>query len=235
MQRQLLVSALEILLLLSLLPRCPAQMQQPGRSVRIAGKTGQAAAIEVNGRTYVDIKELAGINHWSVTATGDGITLSSTALHEGSPVGNSPQQPYQESTDTPALSRDFMRAGIEEFATMREWASTLAYAIQTGYQVSEDWVANYSQEASHKLGLASAAASTHGDHRALSLLTNEFQSIKQWSDKLVQERKSLDTAKYAVSPSALREDPLSKQIVTCGRFLATMLGSASFQDDPSCH
>ena len=235
MQRHVLASTPKILLLLSLLPSCLAQTQQPGRSLRIVGKAGQAGVMEINGRPYVNVEELAGINHWSISVSGSEITLSSAASDQDSTGGSSSQQPPQGFKDTPALSRDFMRAGIEEFATMREWASTLAYAIQNGYQVSESWVADYGQDASHKLGLAAAAASTAGDHQALGLLTHEFHSVQQWSDKLVQERKSLATAKYALSPNALPEDPLSQKIVTCGRFLATMLGSASFQDDPSCH
>lgn len=235
MQRYVLAGTAKILLLLSLLPSCLALAQQPVRSLRIVGKAGQAGVTEINGRSYVDVEELAGINHWSISISGSEISLSSAASDQDLTGGSSSQQASHSSTDTPALSREFMRAGIEEFATMREWASTLAYAIQNGYQVSEGWVANYSQEASHKLGLASAAASTAGDHQALGLLTNEFHSVQQWSDKLVQERKSLATAKYALSPNALPEDPLSQKIVTCGRFLATMLGSASFQDDPSCH
>jgi hypothetical protein len=45
----------------------------------------------------------------------------------------------------------------------------------------------------------------------------------------------MDTAKYTTSPNALREDPLSQKLIACGHFLAQMLGSATFQDDASCH
>ena len=48
-------------------------------------------------------------------------------------------------------------------------------------------------------------------------------------------KRSMDTAKYALSPGALRNEPLSQKIVSRGRFLASMLGSNTFQDDPSCH
>lgn len=83
--------------------------------------------------------------------------------------------------------------------------------------------------------MASIAATTEADRQALQLLTNEFESVKQWSNKLVEARNSMDTAKYAMSSNALQNDPLSQKIVTCGRFLATMLASGQFQDDPSCH
>jgi hypothetical protein len=128
-----------------------------------------------------------------------------------------------------------MRAGIEEIATMREWASTMAYAIQNNYQITDDWAAKYREQAANNLRLASAAASTEGDRNALQLLTNEFEAVREWSNKLVEAKKSMDTAKYALSPDALRDEALSQKIINCGRFLARMLGSSSFQDDPSCH
>lgn len=118
---------------------------------------------------------------------------------------------------------------------MREWASTLAYAIQNGYPITEVWAAQSREQAAHDLSLAAAAASNESDRNALQLLTNEFEAVREWSNKLVQERKAMDTAKYAISDNALREDPTSQKIITCGHFLATMLGSGSFKDDPSCH
>ena len=60
-------------------------------------------------------------------------------------------------------------------------------------------------------------------------------AVRQWSDKLVEARKSMNTGQYAMSASALRDDPLSQKIVACGRFLAPMLASGTIQDDPSCH
>jgi len=118
---------------------------------------------------------------------------------------------------------------------MREWASTLEYAIQNGYPITEHWAANSREQAAHDLRLAAAAVSNESDRNALQLLTNEFEAVREWSNKLVQERKAMDTAKYAISANALRNDPTSQKIITCGHFLATMLGRGSFKDDPSCH
>jgi len=127
-----------------------------------------------------------------------------------------------------------MRAGIEEIATMREWASTLAYAMENGYPLTDESVASHREQSARDLRLASAAASTDSDRNALQLLTHEFEAVRDWSNKLVQERKSMDTAKYATSENALRDDPISQKIVTCGHFLATMFGSGRFEDNPSC-
>lgn len=124
---------------------------------------------------------------------------------------------------------------METIALMREWASPLAYAIQNGYPVTENWVANYREQAAHGLRLASVAATTDADRGALQLLTNEFEAVREWSNKLVEARKSMNTGQYSVSANALRDDPLSQKIVACGRFLAPMLASGNIQDDPSCH
>lgn len=201
------------------------------RSIVINGHAGQAQVVEINGRAYVDLAMLAQISSGSVQFKEKGIILTLPVTHPDSTPTVAPPTPADDS----GLSRDFMRAGIEGFATMREWASTMAYAIQNNYHVTDNWAANYREDAANKLKLASAAAVTEGDRNALQLLMHEFDAVRQWSDKLVQERKSMDTAKYTVSPSALRDDPLSQKITSCGRFLASMLGSGTFQDNPSCH
>jgi hypothetical protein len=198
-------------------------------TLMINGQTGQAAVIEVDGRAYVELTALAQIANWSVSFEVNRIVLSPalTTASTPEPVG-SPTQ------DDSSLSRDFMGAGMEAIAQMREWASPLSYAIQNGYPVTEHWVANYRERAAHALSLASVAATTDADRRALQLLTNEFDAVRQWSDKLVEARKS-NAAQYTMSENALRDDPLSQKIVACGRFLAPMLAGGNIQDDPSCH
>ena len=128
-----------------------------------------------------------------------------------------------------------MKAGIEEIARLREWATTLASAIRGGYGVTDEWVNGYRDQASQSLQLAEAATSTDGDRNAVQLLHRVFNLVQQWSDQLVAAKKSMDTAKYTTSPNALREDPLSQKLIACGRFVTQMLGSATFQDDASCH
>jgi hypothetical protein len=83
--------------------------------------------------------------------------------------------------------------------------------------------------------MASSAVSTDADRNALGLLRHEFESVQEWSNKLLEARKSMNAAKYALSPSELHNDPLSQKIVSCGHFLGQMLASGDFQDDPSCH
>jgi len=209
--------------------------QHQSRTLVVDGRPGQAAVAEIDGHPYVEIAGLAEITHASLSFKADRIVLSLPASSMTPPPAEPPaEQPDSQAHDS-GLSREFMRTGIEEIATMREWASTLAYAIENAYPITDESVANYRERAARDLRLASAAASTEADRNALQLLTHEFETVRDWSNKLVQERKSMDTAKYAMSENALRDDPISRKIVTCGHFLATMFGSGSFEDNPSCH
>ena len=207
------------------------QAKQQTETLVINGQTGQAAVIHVNGRAYVDLETLAHIANGSLSFKANRIVLNLPPSTASAPEAVTPST----QADDPGLSRDFMRAGMETIALMREWASPLAYAIQNGYPVTENWVAGYREQAAHGLRLASVAAATDADRGALQLLTNEFEAVREWSNKLVEARKSMNTAQYAMSASALRDDPLSQKIVACGRFLAPMLASGNIQDDPSCH
>jgi len=213
----------------------PLAAQPKARVLVIEGQSGQAAVRDIEGRSYVDIEGLTQITGGSLRYQSNAIVLSLPGSHGSSsnqaPVVERPSAPADDSE----LSRDFMRAAIEEIASMREWASTLAYAIQNNYQVTDSWAANYREQAAHNLGLATTAATTGGDRDAAQLLRSEFEAVRDWSNRLVKEKQSMDTAKYALSANALRDDPQSQKIINCGRFLAQMLGSGKFADDPSCH
>ena len=213
----------------------PLAAQPKARVLVIEGQSGQAAVRDIEGRSYVDIEGLTQITGGSLRYQSNAIVLSLPGSHGSSsnqaPVVERPSAPADDSE----LSRDFMRAAIEEIASMREWASTLAYAIQNNYQVTDSWAANYREQSAHNLGLATTAATTGGDRDAAQLLRSEFEAVRDWSNRLVKEKQSMDTAKYALSANALRDDPQSQKIINCGRFLAQMLGSGRFADDPSCH
>lgn len=212
-----------------------AQTDQRINALEIDGRAGRAEVIQRDGRAYVDLRSLVEITGSTMSVRSGLIVLT---LPLANSHGNAPGTPEASETNPPdehALSRDFSRAGIEAIATMREWASTLAYAIENNYQVTEEWIAKYREEAQHDLRIASTASSTDGDLKGLQLLTNEFETIRIWSDKLVQAKRSMDTAKYAMSAGALRNEQLAQKIIACGHFLAAMFGSSSYKDDPSCH
>jgi hypothetical protein len=207
------------------------QSKEQPRNVIVNGQSGTAEVIDQNGRLFVDIMALASIAKGSVSFTGPDIVLGVPASASGSAEPAAASRPSNSS----ALSQEFMQAGIETIARLREWATTLASAIRGGYGVTDEWVNGYRDQASQNLQLADAAASNDGDRNAAQLLHHAFDMVQRWSDQLVAARKSMDTAKYATSPNALREDPLSQKLITCGHFLTQMLGSGTFQDDGSCH
>jgi hypothetical protein len=218
-----------------MLPPCQlssAQVKPQSRNLVVNGKSGVATVVQINSRTYIDLETLVRISNGSLGFQGNQITLILPSSDASAPAA--PPGPDQATANT-GLSRTFMIAGIETIAQMREWASTMANAIQHGYGVTEGWEADYREKAAYSLRQASASASTDADRSALQLLTNEFESVEAWSNELIEAKKSMDTAKYSTSSSALRNEPLSQKIISCGHFLGTMLGSAEFKDDPSCH
>ena len=224
-------SLLSIVLLLPVITF--AQVERQERTLVINGQAGQAQVVKIDGHSYVDLESLAHIVNGSLQFQANRIVLSlpdsSPSAAASTPIPNSPP------ADENGLSRDFMKTGIEAIAEMREWASTLAYAIQNGYNVTEGWVSGYRAQAAHSVNLASSATATDGDRNAAQLLNHEFDAVNQWSDKLIEARKSMDTGKYALSADALRNEPLSQKIIDCGHFLGSMFGSGSFKDDPACH
>ncbi len=208
-----------------------AQVEHRSRTLVVNGHSGQAAVIQENGRTYVDLAALAQIANGSLSLNANRIVLTLPSATVSTPTSVESPSP----ADTSGLSRDFMKAGIEEIALMREWGSPVGNAVQNGYPIKEEWVTRYREQAASGLRLASVAASTNADRNALQLLSNEFEGVRDWSNKLVEAQKSMDMAKYSMSENALRNDPQSQKLITCWRFLASMLGSGSFQDDSSCH
>jgi hypothetical protein len=213
------------------------QTKQQQRNVTVNGQNGTAEVIGQNGRLFVDVSALASIGKGAVSFSGPDIALTFPAVGSRAATAGTAEPPAAPSQppNSSALSQEFMKAGIEEIARLREWATTLASAIRGGYGVTDEWVNSYRDQASQSLQLAEAAASTDGDRNAALLLHHALELVQQWSDKLVAAKKSMDTAKYTTSPNALREDPLSQKIIICGHFLTQMLGSAAFQDDVSCH
>ena len=231
MRENLWSTSLMWLVLASISGTALAQVTRQNRTLVINGQSSQVEVVKIDGRSYIDLGALARITSGSLRFKSNRILLNIPPSTVSAPSDDPTPSP----ADDLSLSQDFMKAGIEAIAEMREWASPLAYAIQNGYNVTDSWVATYREQALHDVNLASAAATTDADRSALQLLNHEYQAVLHWSNKLVEARKAMDTAKYSLSDNALRDDPLSQKIITCGHFLASMFGSGSFQEDASCH
>jgi len=208
-----------------------AQSAQELRTVVINDRSGKAGILEMGGKSYVDLNQLAQIAHGSISYEGNRITLSVPCTSS-----NPAEKPAEaEPTSTQALSHEFMKAGIEEISIMREWASSLASVLQNGYPVTDSWISDFKAKAQAGLAAASAGTTTDGDRDAFQQLRFEFDAVQEWSNKLVEARKSMNAAKYALSPDALRNDPLSQKIINCAHALGQMLASGTLQDNQSCH
>ena len=129
------------------------------------------------------------------------------------------------------FSKDFLNAGIELMASIREWRTAIINAIQNGFPVTEEWVTPYRRTSASKLALASVAATTESDRNGIALLTNELGFVKMFTDKYVERQKQ----GIGTFSDDLNADPLSQQILTCAQGITAVAASGQYQDVSSCH
>lgn len=222
MQKRPFIAWLMLVLLLILPGLAMSQAAQQNLTLHVNGQSGQATVVQMNGRSYVEIESLVRIVNGSLRFKENQIILTLPASTSSAPSA----QP-----ENPAFSKDFLRAGIEEMASIREWRSVLTNSVQHGYPVAEDWLSDYRAQAAKNLTLASVAASTEYDRGALKLLTSEFDNMDKLSNNILAIRKSRDY----LSPDALNDDPLNRRILSCTHSLASMIASGRFEDDGTCY
>jgi hypothetical protein len=222
MQKRPFIAWVMLALLLILPGLALSQAAQQNLTFLVNGQPGQAAVVQMNGRSFVDIESLVRIVNGSLRFKENQIILTLPA-----PTTNAPSA----QAEPPAFSKDFLRAGIEEMAAIREWRSVLTNSVQHGYPVAEDWLSDYRGQAAKNLTLASVAASTDYDRGALKLLTSEFDNMDKLSNNILAIRKSRDY----LPPDALNDDPLNQRILTCAHSLASMVASGKFEDDGTCY
>jgi hypothetical protein len=192
------------------------QAQRQSTTLVVNGKSGQVPVVQTNGRTYVDLEALARLANGSLSFSGNRIALTIPS----SSASDSAASQAPAATDDSSLSRGFMRAGIEEMALLREWGAAVGYAVQNGYPIQPAWAANYQQKAAQGASLAEVATTTSGDKNALQLLTNEYHGVRDWSDRLVQASKNMNTAQLDVTGGAARRSAIPKtdQLLAISQF-----------------
>ena len=194
-------------------------------TLALKGSSGRAAVLQVNGKSYVEIEALARLTNGSLSFQTNQITLAlPVPIIKAAPV---PVDPAAKLT----LSKEFLRAAIEELSVIREWRIAILNAVQNRYPLTEEWVGGYGRNASSKLALAGAAASKDADREVLQLVTNEFSNMQKLSDQYVAMHNSLTY----ISPDSLDNDALNQQVLNCARELASVAGSGQSQDVPVCH
>jgi hypothetical protein len=229
------LAALLLIIPATLLSQSSAQKH----TLIVNGQSTEIPLIQVHGHAYVGLEALAEALKGSLSSSGKMIALSlpigsgnnAPAVTVTTPLPASPPSSEPAASLSPAFSRDFLNAGIEQMSTLREWHTALETAIQSGIPLSAGLLAPYRANATTNLHFASVAANTPADHSAYQLLSNEFQNMTKLSDKYVNLRVSLTY----ISPDALQNDDLNKRIIACGRALGAMAAAGQFSDDASCH
>ena len=215
-----------MLVMTLLLPLLVLAAEETG-ALLIEGQQGQARVIQVQGKNYVEVEELARIAGGSLRFGGNQIILTL-------PSGGSTAQQTEQSAPTPrsavGLSRPFLSAGIETMREILEWHAFLKTGIEQGYPLSDVWFGNFRRQIQSSVKQAEAAASTDMDQRALPLLTNELNTMGALTDKYLKITASRDY----LAPDSLNSDPLDQKLLTCWQSLASMASSNQFVDDGSC-
>jgi hypothetical protein len=200
-----------------------SQGMEESRTLVIAGQAGQAAVVRMQGKSYVELESLARLTHGTLSFSGNQVTLTLPAVGANTATTIA--------GDKSDFSKEFLRAGIEVMAMIREWRIALTNAVQNGIPIGDDLMAIYRGPALTNLRLAAVAASTDPDRSAYQLLSNEYDNMKKLSDRFV----AAHTAQQYMPPDSLKDDALNLQILNCARSLATMAASGKFTDDGSCH
>jgi hypothetical protein len=212
-----------MLLTILLLPLLVLVAQETS-ALLIEGQQGQARVIQVQGKNYVEVEGLARITGGSLRSAENQIILT---LPGGA---NTAPQTEQSARAAVALSRPFLSAGIETMREILEWHAALKTAVERGYPLSDVGFGNFRRQIQSSLKQTEAAASTDVDQRALSLLSNEFNTMGALTDKYLKVAASRDY----LAPNSLNSDLLDQKLLTCWQSLASMASSNQFVDDGSC-
>jgi hypothetical protein len=195
-----------------------AMSQAKIEKLAVSGHTGSVPVTQINGKNYVEVVALAQLVSGSLSFHGNQMTLSLTGNEAAA------------AEEKVGLSRDFLRAGIEEMSTIREWHSALATAIENQFPVTPEVLGPYETSATKNLRLAQVAATTDADRKAAQLITNEFQKMKQLSDSFLAQR----AAATYINADALSSNTLNQSLIACGSSLGAMAASGQFTDDATC-
>jgi hypothetical protein len=195
----------------------------PSKTLIVNGKTVDAAVVQVEGRSYVDIEALAQGIGGSVTFESNQIALTIP----GPPPVATPQT-------VEGMSKGFQQIAVFALAEMREWRGAIGSVVTSGLPVAGTWSQDYHDHVEADLMQAALAASTDADQQALQLLQNEYALLSDWADNILAERKALNAAR-TIDPNSLQNDQSLAKISKCSQFLSSMIVSGTFSDDLSCH
>lgn len=198
---------------------------QQTSSLLVEGPQGQTRAIQLHGKNYVEVDEVARITGGSLGFVWNRIIL--TLPGSGDTSSQAVQSPPAPSV---GLSRPFLSAGIETMREILEWHAALKTAIERSRPLSDEWLGNFRRQIQASLKHAEAVASTDTDQKAVPLLINESNNMGALTDKYLKITVSRDY----IAPNSLTSDPLDQKLLTCWHSLESMASSNQFVDDGSC-
>jgi hypothetical protein len=213
-----------MLLVILLLPLLILAAQQTS-ALLIEGQQGQAGVIQVQGKNYVDVEELARITGGSLRFVGNQIILTLPGS------GKTSSQAIQSAPAPPAgFSKPFLSAGIEAMREIVEWHTWLKTAIEHGYPLADESLGNFTRRVQSSLKQADASAITDMDQKALPLLVNEFDNMTALTDEYLK----ITADREYIEPDSLSRDPLDQKVLACWQSLDSMASSHKLVDDGSC-
>ena len=202
--------------------------QQASSTLAVAGHSGQAAVIQKDGRSYVEVEGLARITGGTLGFQGSQIVLTLA----GARAGGSAAAPAAASPEKTGFSRDFLRAAIEAMSEIREWRAAIENAVRTSNPVEDSWVAPLRRASESSIAVAAAAAATESDKKAVPLLQNQLNNMRQLSDRMLEMRRNMTY----VRPDLLENDPLDQKILACAQGAAAIgVPGGQFEDVMACH
>src|ERR1700757_2440605 len=122
-------------------------------SLVVNGQQGTAQVIQVQGRNYVEVEGLARLVNGSISFNGSQMVLTL-------PGSGGDTSPDTASPPAAGFSKEFMNAGIEAMAEVREWHTALKTTIEHGLPITADWLNSYGAQAQQALRVASVAVNT---------------------------------------------------------------------------
>src|ERR1700693_1774509 len=212
---------LAVILLLPLLKL----VAQERSSLLIEGPQGKTTMIQVQGKNYVEVNELARITGGSLRFARNQIILTLPVSGDTSSQTSQSAPPQ-----IVGLSRPFLSAGIETMRQILEWHAALKAAIERGYPLSDASIGNFRRQIQASLKHTEAMASTEMDQKAFPLLSNELNTMNALTDEYVKITVSRDY----LAPDSLNSNPLNQKLLTCSQSLAAMVSSNQFIDDDNC-
>ena len=199
-----------------------SQSAPDARTLSIVGHSESAKVLELSGKSYVAVEDVARLTRGSLTFQANRILLTLPA-----------EQAHPSAASSPVIhgfSKEFLQAGIEQMSAIREWRITIVNSIRNNSPVSEEWVSELGRRANKSLALAGAARSTEDDRNGYLLLAAEFANMQKLSDRFLSKRKQMQY----IDPRSIDNDPLDRLILACAHSLASMAADNQFHDEASC-